>query len=131
MPSRTSILNALLAVVAVAGGIFIGYADSHSDDAGITLLALLVLTFMLGFVGPRRAWRWALLAGIWVPLLDWILPPAELAPRDPGLPRTALSFLALTAVVMAGCFAAAYAGALVARAVRRSFGPAQGSSAKS
>ena len=65
---KDRIATALLSPLALAGGIFIGYADSHSDDEFVTMGILAGFTFLLGVLGPRRPWLWAVLIGIWVPL---------------------------------------------------------------
>ncbi len=119
MLSKDTVLNGVIAVVAVAGGAFIGYADSHSDDVFITLGSLMMFSFLLGFLGPRRPWLWAPLVGIWVPVLDTVLPRLGLAPREPGPSSSFLSFLAVLALVMTICFAGAYPGAWLGRAARR------------
>lgn len=112
-------MNTLLALLAMAGGLFVGYMDTHWVSANVqTVAALAALTFVLGCAGPRLAWLWAMLAGTGVPLLNLVLPPLGLAPENPGLPRTLPSYLLLTLVVMAVCFAGCYAGALVVRVAR-------------
>ncbi len=62
--------TAALAVVAVALGVSIAYMDSRPnfDDAGVTAAALLVSAGMLGIIGPRRPWLWAIGVGAWIPL---------------------------------------------------------------
>ncbi len=116
---KDSITTALLSILALAGGIFIGYADSHSDDEFITLGILAGFSFLLGVLGPRRAWLWAVLIGIWVPLLDSVLPILGFAPTRPGESFSLLTALAVTALVMTVCFAGAYAGAFISRSVHR------------
>ncbi|HEV2493582.1 MAG TPA: hypothetical protein VG204_10995 [Terriglobia bacterium] len=111
-------MTILLSGLAVAGGAWIGYADSRSDDVFVTLGLLLGFSFLLGLVGPRRAWLWAPLVAIWVPVLDSVLPRLGLAPRRPGESFTFLSALAVTGLVMAVCFAGAYLGALLGWSVR-------------
>jgi hypothetical protein len=119
MSTKDALVTTLLAALALAGGIFMGYSDSRSDDPAITLLILGTFTFLLGALGPRRAWLWPLLAGVWVPALDTILPRLRLAPREAGFPPTLLSVLAVLGLVMAVCFAGSYAGAFLAGAARR------------
>jgi len=118
---KDSITTVLLTCLALAGGIWIGYADSHSDDAFITLGILVGFSFLLGVLGPHRAWLWAILIGIWVPVLDSVLPILGLAPTRPGESFGFLSALAVAALVLTACFVGAYAGAFLGRTVRRSF----------
>jgi hypothetical protein len=119
MESKGALITILLAILALAGGIFMGYADSHSDDPAITLLILASFNFVLGALGRGRPWLWPLLAGIWVPVLDTVLPRLGLAPWDTASPPTVLSALAVLGVVMAACFAGSYAGAFIVRTARR------------
>lgn len=120
MQSKGTLFTILLGILALAGGIFIGYADSRSDDPAITLLVLAAFNFLLGALGPRRPWLWPLLVGIWVPVLDIVLPRLGLVPLDTaGSPLTVLNALAVLGVVMAACFAGSYTGAFIVRTARR------------
>ena len=121
MQSKNMVGTIVMSILAMAGGAFIGYADSRSDDVFITLGALLAFSFLLGLAGPRRAWLWAPLIAIWVPVLDSVLPRLGLAPQRPGETFTFLSALAVTGLVMAVCFAGAYLGATLAWAVRHAW----------
>lgn len=114
-------MTVVLTLVALAGGAWIGFADSRSDDPIITLGLLFGLSFLLGVAGPRRAWLWAPLVAIWVPVLDSVLPRLGLAPQRPGESFTFLSALAVTGLVMAVCFAGAYLGAMLAWAVQHAW----------
>jgi len=104
----------VLTIAALAGGAWIGYADSRSDDVFITLGLLFGFSFLLGLAGPRRAWLWPPLVAIWVPVLDSVLPRLGLAPQRPGEHFTWPTALAVTGLVMAVCFAGSYLGAALA-----------------
>ncbi len=67
-------MHIVLLVVAVALGGLITYLDSRPgwDDTGVTALAVLVASGVLGFLGPKRPWLWALAIGLWIPLLGII-----------------------------------------------------------
>jgi len=119
MRTKETARTVVLTVVALAGGAWIGYADSRSDDVFITLALLMGFSFVLGLDGPRRAWLWPLLVALWVPALDVIMPRLGLAPQRPGEHFGVLSALAVTGLVMAVCFAGAYLGAMLAWAVSR------------
>ncbi len=113
--ARTLVLTAL----ALAGGAWIGYADSRSDDVFITLGLLFGFNFLLGACGPRRASLWPPLVALWVPLLDAVLPRLGLAPVRPGEALTLPSALAVTALVLAVSFAGSYLGAGLAWTIGR------------
>ena len=64
----------LLIAGAVLGGA-IAYVDSRPtwDDTGITVLALFAAGAVLGLIRPKRAWKWGLAVGIWLPLVEILL----------------------------------------------------------
>jgi hypothetical protein len=59
-----------LMLLAVTLGLAIAWIDArpHWDDSGITAGCLLLSGGLLGLLGPRRPWLWALGIGIWIPL---------------------------------------------------------------
>ncbi len=94
----------VLLVVAVALGGLITYLDSRPgwDDTGVTALAVLVASGVLGFLGPKRPWLWALAIGLWIPLLGII--------REQN-------FGSLIALVVA--FVGAYVGMAIRRSIKQ------------
>ena len=64
-------MQKVLFVIALALGLLIAYVDSQPtwDDTGITVLALVVTSGLLGLLSPKRPWLWALAVGVWIPLL--------------------------------------------------------------
>ncbi|HEV2348804.1 MAG TPA: hypothetical protein VG028_03055 [Terriglobia bacterium] len=118
MASKNIFVTIVLPVLALAGGAWIGFADSRSDDVFITLGLLMGFCALLGLVGQRRPWLWPPLVGIWVPVLDSVLPRLGVAPQRPGESFSYLSTIAVTGLVMAVCFVGAYLGAFVGWSVR-------------
>jgi hypothetical protein len=61
-----------LALAAVAAGALAAFVDSrpHWDDTGIIAGGIFIACLVLGLLGPRRAWLWALCCGLGVPLVD-------------------------------------------------------------
>ena len=51
----------------LAGGAFLGRFELHTDDTGVEVFLLLVITLLLGFLHPRHAWQWSLLVPLWIP----------------------------------------------------------------
>jgi hypothetical protein len=103
-------LHWVLLIAAVMIGLAIAWVDSrpHWDDSGITAGCLLLSAGVLGLMGPRRPWLWALAIGIWVPLY---LIVGQAASHT--LTLRAASYLVILAFPMAG----AYAGMAVRRLV--------------
>jgi hypothetical protein len=91
----------LLTVALVFGGL-VTYVDSRPgwDDTGVTAFAILAVCGVLGLLGPKRPWLWALAVGLWIPLL--------------GIVRTR-NYGSLLALLIA--FAGAYAGTVIRKAV--------------
>lgn len=60
-----------LLAVALAVGALVAYVDSRPtwDDTGVTAGAVFVTCMMLGYLGPRRPWLWALAVGAWIPII--------------------------------------------------------------
>lgn len=54
---------------ASAVGLLASIIELHSGDPQLPVLFLLVLSALFGFAQPARAWRWAILITIWIPLL--------------------------------------------------------------
>lgn len=92
--------------VAVAMGLAIAWVDSrpHWDDTGITAGCLLLSAGLLGLIGLRRPWLWALGIGVWIPL--------HMILRTPTLANILGGFVIL-AIPMAG----GYAGMAVRRVI--------------
>jgi hypothetical protein len=92
-----------LVVIAIALGLTITWIDSRPswDDTGVTALLILLSTAVLGMIGPRLAWVWALAVGLWIPLQ--------------GMVRYG-NYAAALALVFA--FGGAYAGAFGRRLLR-------------
>jgi len=58
--------------LAILLGIAAGIVNVNLGDMLVTTLFVLISTLALGFMRPRRAWRWILIVGIFVPLLQLI-----------------------------------------------------------
>jgi hypothetical protein len=88
---------------------------SRSEDAGIVVFLIVLVTFALGSLSPRRAWQWALLVGLSVPFA-YLLSGFQVAPvgEIPGL-------LVLTAFLVGLGLAGSYSGTLVRRYAQAAF----------
>jgi hypothetical protein len=62
--------DALVYFFAVLLGISAGLLEITVGDVLITSLFVLASTLALGFIRPQRAWRWIVVVGIFVPLIQ-------------------------------------------------------------
>jgi hypothetical protein len=92
--------------LSLAASAFIGYGDLHTDDTGIVAGLIVLTSFAAAIVGPRHAWRWALIIAAGVPVAEaW----AHGMRRDVFLIALATSAFA---------FAGAYLAVLIRRLLR-------------
>src|SRR5947208_8424349 len=59
----------LIYLLAVLLGLGAGILEVTVGDLLATALFVLISTLVLGFIRPRRPWRWILVVGIFVPLI--------------------------------------------------------------
>ena len=95
--------------LAVAASLGIAWLDSGASEVQPAVALLLVTTFALGAIQPRRAWRWALLVGLGIPVLHFASLLAE-RPSPPGMTHPLAAFVPLVPA-----FLGAYVGALAGR----------------
>jgi hypothetical protein len=76
--SRDRLLHRLLLAASIAIGLSIAFVDSRPrwDDTGVSAAALLLSAMLLGAIGPRRPWAWALAVGVWIPLHSVVSAPS-------------------------------------------------------
>jgi hypothetical protein len=53
-------------------GALAGWLDIKVGDLLLTAMVVLASNMLLGVLNPRKPWRWVLLIGIFVPLVDWL-----------------------------------------------------------
>jgi hypothetical protein len=87
--------------VFLAAGVAI--LDLLLRDTSTSLIAILLVSIIVGYFGPRRAWRWGLLFGAFLPL-------GHLLWRRPGELSGVLAFMP--------AFVGAYLGSFLERMVR-------------
>jgi hypothetical protein len=61
--------SAFIYVLAVLLGLSAGMLEVTIGDLLVTAIFVMISTMALGFVRPRRAWRWTLIVGAFVPLV--------------------------------------------------------------
>ena len=66
--SRLSFGSVTTWTTAILIAAYSGYVNLHNDEVQAPLLVLLLSSFLLGSIRPRRAWVWALIIGLGIPL---------------------------------------------------------------
>jgi hypothetical protein len=59
-------------LLAAMSGVFVGWLDIKVGDLLLTATAVLSANILLGILRPRRPWRWVLLVGVFVPVVEWL-----------------------------------------------------------
>jgi hypothetical protein len=97
-------------VFAAFAGVFAGWIDIKVGDLLFTALLVLAPCMMLGLMRPQRAWRWAVVVGICVPVVE-LLGYLALA-QKPYRAQIYESFLAFLPGIVGS-----YGGAMLKQAV--------------
>ncbi len=72
LPERKSGGDGLYYLLAAASGAAAGWLDIKVGDLLLTAMAVLAANMLLGFLSPRRPWRWVVLVGVCVPVVEWL-----------------------------------------------------------
>ncbi len=67
--SGGDVFNYLLAVMS---GVLAGWVDIKVGDLLLTAMIVLAACMLLGILSPRKPWRWVLIVGAFVPLMEWL-----------------------------------------------------------
>ncbi len=59
-------------VVAALLGVAAGWVDIKVGDLLLTAMVVLAANMVLGFARPPRPWRWVVLVGVFVPIVEWL-----------------------------------------------------------
>lgn len=94
-------------LVALVSGLFTGWVDFNNDEPQAAALLILIITFLLGFLLPRKAWLWAIIMACCLPGVYLAATNLGYQPISPPNPGWYASFLALIPA-----FIGAYTGAL-------------------
>jgi hypothetical protein len=70
--NRIILMQIVLFAAANILGLFFAYVDSRPtwDDTGILVGMIVLSAVILGALGPRRPWLWALAISVWMPFRD-------------------------------------------------------------
>jgi hypothetical protein len=72
LPEKESGGDGFYYSLAVLSGVLAGWLDIKVGDLLLTTMVVLAANMLLGFMSPRKPWRWVVLVGVFVPLVDWL-----------------------------------------------------------
>jgi|ERR1039458_615473 hypothetical protein len=72
LPKGKSGGDAFYYLLAVMLGALAGWLDIKVGDLLLTAMVVLAACMLLGILSPRRPWRWVLLVGVFVPVVEWL-----------------------------------------------------------
>lgn len=93
-------------LLAAACGALAGWIDIRIGDLLFTAMIVLASCMVLGFTRPRKAWRWVVLIGIFVPSSEWLAYYfLSQKPERAQIYESVLAFLPGTVGAYGGAFA--------------------------
>ncbi len=63
--------DALVYCFSILLGIGAGLLENRVEDFLVTIVFILAVTTVLGFIRPQRPWRWMIAVAIWVPVIEF------------------------------------------------------------
>jgi hypothetical protein len=72
LPERKSGGDTFYYLLAALSGALAGWLDIKVGDLLLTAMVVLAANMLLGFLSPRRPWRWVAIVGVCVPLVEWL-----------------------------------------------------------
>jgi hypothetical protein len=72
LPERKAGGDGLYYLLASMLGALAGWLDIKVGDLLLTAMVVLAANMLLGFLSPRKPWRWVVLIGVFVPVVEWL-----------------------------------------------------------
>ena len=72
LPERKSGGDTFYYLLAALSGALAGWLDIKVGDLLLTAMVVLSANMLLGFLSPRNPWRWVVIVGVSVPLVEWL-----------------------------------------------------------
>jgi hypothetical protein len=85
--------NAIGMVLALAAGLLLATYDLRTDDTGIEVGLLLIISIALAFIAPRWWWAIALLVGGFIPIFEMSVQGLAAAPAPSGAVALVFTFI--------------------------------------
>jgi hypothetical protein len=72
LPKRNAGGDGFYYLLAVLSGVAAGWVNIKVGDLLLTAMMVLAANMLLGVLSPRKPWRWVVLVGVFVPLVEWL-----------------------------------------------------------
>jgi hypothetical protein len=72
LPEREPGGDTFYYLLAALSGALAGWLDIKVGDLLLTAMVVLAANMLLGFLSPRSPWRWVVLIGVFVPVVEWL-----------------------------------------------------------
>ncbi|MGB6385529.1 MAG: hypothetical protein WBF25_09900 [Terriglobales bacterium] len=72
LPEKESGGDGFYYLLAVMFGALAGWLDIKVGDLLLTAIVVLMANMLLGILRPRKTWRWVVLIGVFVPIIEWM-----------------------------------------------------------
>jgi phosphotransferase system glucose/maltose/N-acetylglucosamine-specific IIC component len=72
LPERKSGGDGFYYLLAALSGALAGWLDIKVGDLLLTTMVVVAANMLLGFLSPRQPWRWVVLVGVFVPVVEWL-----------------------------------------------------------
>jgi len=72
LPDKKSDCDGFYYLLAVMSGVLAGWVNTKVSDLLLTAMVVLAACMLLGILSPRKPWRWVLLVGVFVPVVEWL-----------------------------------------------------------
>jgi hypothetical protein len=72
IPEKKSGGEASSYAMAAFFGAAAGWIDIKVGDLLLTAMIVLAACMLLGFLSPRKPWRWVLIIGVFIPVVEWL-----------------------------------------------------------
>jgi hypothetical protein len=72
LPDKKSDGDGFYYLLAVMSGVLAGWVNIKVGDLLLTAMVVLAACMLLGILSPRKPWRWVLLVGVFVPVVEWL-----------------------------------------------------------
>jgi hypothetical protein len=72
LPDKKTNGDGFYYALAIALGVSAGWLDIKVGDLLLTAMVVLAACMLLGILSPRKPWRWVLLVGVFVPVVEWL-----------------------------------------------------------